>query len=103
MSPTYQVIKEFQKMRVKEIRVHDPMVKTDPALVQVQNVVLSSNINGAIKGTDLIMIVADHNEYRTLIPKDIDGVPIYDGRSILDRKIFDDSTYATIGIGSINK
>ncbi len=102
-SPTYQVIKEFQKMQVKEIRVHDPMVKTDPALVQAQNVVLSSNLNSAIKGTDLIMIVADHNEYRTLTPKDIDGVPIYDGRSILDRTIFDHSTYATIGIGSINK
>ncbi|MGA9150883.1 MAG: nucleotide sugar dehydrogenase [Candidatus Nitrosopolaris sp.] len=103
MSPTYQVIKEFQKMQVKEIRVHDPIVKTDPALVQDQNVVLSSNLNGAIKDTDLIMIVADHNEYSTLTPKDIDGVPIYDGRSILDRTIFDHSTYATIGIGSINK
>ena len=103
MSPTYQVIKEFQKMQVKEIRVHDPIVKTDPAMVQDRNVVLSSNLNGAIKGTDLIMIVADHNEYTTLTPKDIDGVPIYDGRSILDRTIFDHSTYATIGIGSINK
>lgn len=103
MSPTYQVIKEFQKMHVKEIRVHDPMVKTDPTLVQDQNVVLSSNLNGAIKGTDLIMIVADHNEYRALTPKDINGVPIYDGRSILDRTIFDHSAYATIGIGSINK
>lgn len=103
MSPTYQVIKEFQKMQVKEIRVHDPIVKTDPTLVQDQNVVLSSNLNGAIKGTDLIMIVADHIEYSTLTPKDIDGVPIYDGRSILDRTIFDHSTYATIGIGSINK
>jgi nucleotide sugar dehydrogenase len=103
MSPTYQVIKEFQKMQVKEIRVHDPMVKTDPTLVQDQNVVLSSNLNGAIKGTDLIMIVADHNEYSNLTPKDIDGVPIYDGRSILDRTIFDHSTYATIGIGNIDK
>jgi nucleotide sugar dehydrogenase len=103
MSPTYQVIKEFQKMRVKEIRVHDPMVKTDPTLAQYQNVVLSSDLNGVIKGTDVIMIVADHSEYRTLTPKDIDGIPIYDGRSILDRTIFDHSTYATIGIGSINK
>lgn len=103
MSPTYQVIKEFQKMQVKEIRVHDPIVKTDLALIQDQNVVLSSNLNSAIKGTDLIMIVADHNEYSTLTPKDIDGVPIYDGRSVLDRTIFDHSTYATIGIGSISK
>ena len=102
MSPTYQVIKEFQKLQVKEIRVHDPMVRADPTLVQAQNVVLSSNLNDSINGTNLIMIIADHNEYRTLTPKDIDGVPIYDGRSILDRKIFVHSTYATIGIGTIN-
>jgi len=102
MSPTYQVIKEFQKLQVKEIRVHDPMVRADPTLVQAQNVVLSSNLNDSINGTNLIMIIADHNEYRTLTPKDIDGVPIYDGRSILDRTIFDHSTYATIGIGRIN-
>jgi hypothetical protein len=103
MSPTYQVIKEFQKMQVKEIRVHDPLVKTDPALFQDNNVILSSNLNDTIKGTDLIMIVADHVEYRTLTPEDIDGVPIYDGRSILDRTVFDHTTYATIGIGSSNR
>ncbi|MGC1931770.1 MAG: nucleotide sugar dehydrogenase [Candidatus Nitrosopolaris sp.] len=103
LSPTYQVIKEFQKMEVKEIRVHDPLVKIDPALLKDQNVILSSNLNGALKGTDLIMIVADHAEYRTLTPERIGGVPIYDGRGILDKKIFDHTTYATLGIGSSNK
>src|SRR5437870_6216966 len=30
LSPTYEVIKEFQKKGVEEIRVHDPLVKSDP-------------------------------------------------------------------------
>lgn len=99
LSPTYDVIKEFQKMGVKEIRVHDPLVKSDPLLLKHQNVILSSNLTSALNGTDLIMIVADHAEYRALSP-DLIGVPIYDGRGILDRTIFTHASYATIGIGS---
>ena len=99
LSPTYDVIKEFQKMGVKEIRVHDPLVKSDPLLLKHQNVILSSNLTSALNGTDLIMIVADHAEYRALSP-DLIGVPIYDGRGILDRTIFTYASYATIGIGS---
>ena len=99
LSPTYEVVKEFQKMGVKEIRVHDPLVKSDPVLHTHQNVILSSDLTGAVKGTDLIMIVADHAEYRALTPDLTERVPIYDGRGILDKTIFDHTTYATIGIG----
>jgi UDP-N-acetyl-D-mannosaminuronate dehydrogenase len=100
LSPTYEVIKEFQKMGVKEIRVHDPLVKSDPLLLGHQNVILSSDLTSVLNGTDLIMIVADHAEYRALTPDRIGGVPIYDGRGILDRTIFTHTSYATIGIGS---
>ena len=86
-------------MGVKEIRVHDPLVKSDP-LLKHQNVILSSNLTSVLNGTDLIMIVADHAEYRALTPDRIGGVPIYDGRGILDRTIFTHTSYATIGIGS---
>lgn len=103
LSPTYQVIKEFQKMQVKEIRVHDPLVESDPALLKYKNVFLSSNLNSVLKGTNLIMIVADHAEYRSLTPERIDGVPIYDGRGMLDNTIFDHTAYATIGIGCSNR
>ena len=87
-------------MGVKEIRVHDPLVKSDPLLLKHQNVILSSNLTSALNDTDLIMIIADHVEYRALTPDRIGGVPIYDGRGILDRTIFNDTSYATIGIGS---
>ena len=103
LSPTYEVIKEFQKMRVREIRVHDPLVKSDPVLLKHQNIILSSDLTCSLKGTDLIMIVADHAEYRELTPSLTGRVPIYDGRGILDKTIFDHTTYATIGIGSNNK
>ena len=68
LSPTYEVIKEFQKIGVKEIRVHDPLVKSDPLLLKHQNVILSSDLTSVLNGTDLIMIVADHAEYRALTP-----------------------------------
>jgi nucleotide sugar dehydrogenase len=100
LSPTYEVIKEFHKMGVKEIRVHDPLVKNDPLLLKHQNVILSSDLTSALNGTDLIMIVADHAEYRALTPDSIGGVPVYDGRGILNRTIFNHHSYATIGIGS---
>ena len=81
-SPTYKVIDEFQKrMKVKEIRVHDPLVINDPALSGKQNnIILTSNLNEVIQGTDLIMLIADHPEYRTLTPADFGGIPLYDGQ-----------------------
>jgi UDP-N-acetyl-D-mannosaminuronate dehydrogenase len=79
------------------------VVKNDPELHKLHNIILSSNLTSALKGTDLIMIVADHAEYRSLTPDLTGGVPIYDGRGILDKTIFDHTTYASIGIGSGNK
>jgi nucleotide sugar dehydrogenase len=99
LSPTYEVIKEFQKMEVKEIRVHDPLVRSDPLLLKHHDVILSSDLTSALDDTDLIMIVADHSEYRALTPDRVGRVPIYDGRGILDRTIFNHTSYATIGIG----
>src|SRR5919106_472209 len=99
LSPTYKVIEEFQKLKVKEIRIHDPLIINDPSLSGKQNIILTSNLNEAIQGTDLIMLIADHPEYRTLTPEDLGGAPIYDGRGMLDRSKFDHSAFASIGVG----
>jgi nucleotide sugar dehydrogenase len=99
LSPTYKVIEEFQKLKVKEIRIHDPLIINDPSLSGKQNIILTSNLNEAIQGTDLIMLIADHPEYRTLTPDDLGGAPIYDGRGMLDRSKFDHSVFASIGVG----
>ncbi len=100
-SPTYKVIEEFQKlMKVKEIRVHDPLVIKDPTLSGKQNIILTSNLNEAIQGTDLVMLIADHPEYRTLTSADLGGIPVYDGRGMLDRSKFNHSEFASIGVGN---
>jgi nucleotide sugar dehydrogenase len=99
LSPTYKVVEEFQKLKVKEIRIHDPLVINDPFLLGKQNIILTSNLNEAIQGTDLVMLIADHPEYRTLTPDDLGGVPVYDGRGILDRSKFDHTAFASIGLG----
>src|SRR5215203_3771817 len=99
LSPTYKVIEEFQRLKVKEIRIHDPLIIKDPSLTGKQNIILTSNLKEAIQGTDLIMLIADHPEYRTLTSEDLGGAPIYDGRGMLDRSKFDHSAFASIGVG----
>jgi nucleotide sugar dehydrogenase len=101
-SPTYKVIEEFQKlMKVKEIRIHDPLVIKDPTLsAGKQNIILTSNLNEAIQGADLVMLIADHPEYRTLTSADLGGIPVYDGRGILDRSKFNHLAFASIGVGN---
>jgi len=100
LSPTYDVIGEFQKLGVREIRVHDPLVKSDTELSKHQNVVLSSNLDDAVNGADLVMIVADHPEYSSLTSEQLGGLPVYDGRAILNMTFFDHSLYAAIGVGN---
>ena len=99
LSPTYKVIEEFQKLKVKEIRIHDPLIINDPSLSGKQNIILTSNLDEAIQGTDLVMLIADHPEYRTLTTDDLGGAPIYDGRGMLNRSKFDHSAFASIGVG----
>ena len=99
LSPTYKVIEELQKLKVREIRIHDPLVKNDPSLSDEENIILTSDLSEALKGTDLIMLLADHPEYRMLTSKEIKGSPIYDGRGLLDRSKFDLPNLAIIGLG----
>src|SRR5919198_2010885 len=70
LSPTYKVIEELQKLKVREIHIHDPLVKKDPFLSNEENIALTSDLSEALSGTDLIMLVADHPEYRMLTSKE---------------------------------
>jgi UDP-N-acetyl-D-mannosaminuronate dehydrogenase len=95
LSPTYKVIEELKKLKVKEIRVHDPLVASDPALPQ--DVVLTSSLSKAVLGADLVILVSDHPEYRSLTQRDLGGAPTYDGRGVLDRSRFAGGRFAAIG------
>jgi nucleotide sugar dehydrogenase len=99
LSPTYKVIEEFQKLKVKEIRIHDPLVKSDPLLPDEGNIVLTSNLSDALRGTDLVMLITDHPEYGMLTSRETAGTPVYDGRGILDKSNFDYTKFAIIGLG----
>jgi nucleotide sugar dehydrogenase len=94
LSPTYKVIEELKKLGAKEIRVHDPLVARDPNLAH--DVILTSNLGQAIKGADLVILVADHPEYRGLAQDKLGGIPVYDGRGVLDRSKFS-GRFSSIG------
>ncbi|MGH9993575.1 MAG: nucleotide sugar dehydrogenase, partial [Nitrososphaera sp.] len=63
-----------------------PLVGGDPALPQ--EVLLTSDLGQAVKGADLVMLVADHPEYRGLDRKVLGDAAVYDGRGILDPSRF---------------
>ncbi len=117
LSPTYMVVDEFKKLKVSEIRIHDPLVKDDPNLSglglkyggpKVKNtekntkvvITLTQRLDQAITGADLIMLITDHPQYENLKPRDLHGVPFYDGRGLLDISRFVNyNSFSSIGVG----
>jgi nucleotide sugar dehydrogenase len=95
LSPTYKVIEELKKLRVKRIRVHDPFVTSDPTLPQ--DITLTPNLSEAVKDADLVMLISDHPEYRNLKREELDSIAVYDGRGILDSSRFATGRFASIG------
>jgi nucleotide sugar dehydrogenase len=95
LSPTYKVIEEIKKLKVKGIRVHDPLVMSDPNLPQ--DIMLTSNLSKAVKDADLVMVISDHPEYCNLTHEELDSKPVYDGRGILDRSRLAATRFASIG------
>src|SRR5215212_2496898 len=96
LSPTYKVIEELKKLKVKEIRVHDPFITSDRNLPH--DIMLTSNLAKAAKDADLVILVSDHAEYRKITSEDLNGAAaIYDGRGTLDRSRFAALRFASIG------
>ena len=95
LSPTYKVIGELRKLKVKAIRVHDPLVANDPNLPE--DILLTSTLSNAVKEADLVMLISDHPEYLRLSHKELRDVPVYDARGALDRSRFTTSRFSSIG------
>jgi UDP-N-acetyl-D-mannosaminuronate dehydrogenase len=89
------VIEELKKLKVKEIRVHDPLVTTDPNLPR--EIMLTSSLPKAINDVDLVMVISDHPQYRNLTHEELNNAPVYDARGILDRSRFIATRFASIG------
>ncbi|MGI0051257.1 MAG: nucleotide sugar dehydrogenase [Nitrososphaeraceae archaeon] len=97
LSPTYDVVKELQKLKVKEIRIHDPLVKKDDLFSKYSNMFLFNDLDLAIKGADLIIIIADHDEYKKLNDTKIGKSVLYDGRGIIMADNLQRVNYSMIG------
>jgi nucleotide sugar dehydrogenase len=95
LSPTYKVIEKLKNLKVKEIRVHDPLVTNDPKLSH--DIILTSDLARAINNVNLVILISDHPEYQNLTKEQVNGAPIYDGRGILDRARFAPNKFASIG------
>jgi nucleotide sugar dehydrogenase len=95
LSPTYDVVNEFLKNGCRVI-VHDPYIFEDKKLPK--SVLLTKNISDAIKDANLIFISSDHKIYSKL-SSEKNKTLFYDGRNILNPKLFSDGILTTIGIG----
>jgi hypothetical protein len=97
LSPTYDVINELQKLKVKEIRIHDPLVKKDHFISKYNNTFLFNEFSEAVKGADLIMIIADHEEYKKVNYEVFQNIALYDGRGIINTDNIILDNYSSIG------
>jgi nucleotide sugar dehydrogenase len=97
LSPTYDVMKELQRLKVKEIIVHDPLVKSDGLFSKYKNTFLVNDLDLALKGADLIIIMADHEEYKKLSTNNIGTSVLYDGRGIITEDKLTGISHAMIG------
>jgi nucleotide sugar dehydrogenase len=95
LSPTYRIIEELKKVKVKEIRVHDPLVTKDPNLPH--DVVLTSDLSSVVKDADLVMLISDHSQYHNITNETLNGAALYDGRGILNGLRFPTRKFASIG------
>ena len=99
LSPTYDVVNEFLKKECT-VTVHDPYIFEDKQLPK--SVSLTKDLAIATQKADLIFISSDHKIYSKLDSKSFSkgkSVLFFDGRNILNSKLFSPSILNTIGIG----
>lgn len=99
LSPTYTIVKEFLKKGCK-VEVHDPYILKDDLLPS--KVRLSSDLNSVVSKAVLVFISSDHKLYSRLNEKSFAKAEkpllIFDGRNILNRKNFKNTSLLTIGM-----
>lgn len=99
LSPTYTVVKEFQKQGCKII-VHDPYILQDPQLPK--SITLTQNLEEATKDASLIFISSDHKMYSSLDEDSFSNskkpLLIFDGRNIISKNNFKKASILTIGM-----
>ena len=97
LSPTYELVKELTKLKIKDVIVHDPLVREDSLISKHRNVELVNNLDYAVTNRDLIILATNHQEYLMLNASLIGQTPIYDGRGFLNPDNFKKNLYRGIG------
>lgn len=97
LSPTYEIVKELTKLKIKDVIVHDPLVKEDNLISKHKNVELVNNLDYAVTNRDLIILATNHQEYLMLNTSITGQTPIYDGRGYLNPGDFEKNLYRGIG------
>jgi nucleotide sugar dehydrogenase len=97
LSPTFDLLREMARLKMKDIIVHDPLVNDDGLLAKFKDVRLTSNLDDAISGRDLIILATNHKEYSNIDPSILGKTPIYDGRGLLRPEKFEKGLYGGIG------
>ncbi len=101
LSPTFDLLRELAKLKIKDVIVHDPLVKDDRLLAKFKDVRLISDLDEAITGRDLIILATNHKEYLNIDSSVLGKTPIYDGRGFLHPEKFEKGLYAGIGRPSV--
>lgn len=101
LSPTFDLLRELAKLKIKDVIIHDPLVKDDRLLGKFKDVKLVSNLNDAIFERDLIILATNHKEYSNIDPSILGKTPIYDGRGFLNPEKFEKDLYGGIGRPSV--
>ncbi len=97
LSPTYDLINKLVNLKIKDILIHDPLVKDDPLLSKYKTVKLVNDLDLAVADRDLIILATNHDEYTSLSNQKIGKTPIYDGRGILDPTKFELGQFEGLG------
>ena len=97
LSPTYDIVKELTRLKIKDVIVHDPLVKQDNLISKYKNVELVNNLEYAVTNRDLIILATNHQEYMKLNSSMIGHTPIYDGRGSLNPDNFEKKHYRGVG------
>ncbi|MEM4601767.1 MAG: nucleotide sugar dehydrogenase [Desulfurococcaceae archaeon] len=102
-SPTYRIVAELLRLGFGVV-VHDPLIAEDPRLSSL-GVRLTRDLVEAVKGSSAVVVVTDHDVYRTLTPCELSKISatpnlvIVDARDIMDARECCDTTYIGIGRG----
>ena len=103
-SPTYTLIKLLLAKGLKDIIVHDPYIEQDEKLTSL-GIRLTTNINEAVKGRNIIVIATDHNDYKRLKPSEllelsgIGKIAIIDGRNVINEYYKKPKNVTYVGVG----